>query len=219
MFFMIIALGFIFGLIVYMFMYIASKRSGKYFIAPFVTFIVAVLLTMYGLFVVGGFEGMAYGLLGLGFLIVAIIGTLLLPVMLRNGVEGKEFSNKDKVGLFLLPFLLFSVIFSLVYFDKGYWVIDEGTRPYSESTKTGYRLSTISEGKKAVYIRLGKDHVGKSIEVKKVSQMGQTTVIIDIQDNGEKQREPYIRIGLDRMKDELTVKTTDGEIIESLDKY
>lgn len=214
MFFLPIGIGFIFGLIVYIFMYIISKRSGKYYLAPFINFFGAILVTMYGIFVVRGFEGMAYGLLGFGMLITAIIGTLLLPMMVRKVEVRKEFSKKDKVSLFLLPLLFFAIVYSLVYFDKGYWIIDEGTYVYSESIEQRYWVSTISEGKKAVYIRLGKEYLGNSIEINKVTQRGQTTVFLDVKNDGDEDRAPYIKIGLDQVKDELIVKTTDGKVIE-----
>src|SRR5690625_7063153 len=80
MFFLPGGIGLVLGSIVFMFMHIASKRSGRYYLAPLATFLVAVLLMMYGLIVIGGFEGMGYGVLALGFLLIAIIGTLLLPI-------------------------------------------------------------------------------------------------------------------------------------------
>jgi|SRR5690625_388289 len=214
MFFLPGGVGLVLGSIVFMFMHIASKRSGRYYLAPLATFLVAILLTLYGLIVIGGFEGMGYGVLAFGFLLIAIIGTLLLPIKMRKGVGRKDFSKKDKISLFLLPFLLIAIIFSLNYFEKDYWIIEEGTQPYNESIRDGYTTSTISEGRKMIHIELGEDYEGKMIQVKKVTHRGATTIVIDIQDHGIQQQVPFIKIGLDQIKDDLIVKTTDDVIIE-----
>lgn len=218
MFFLPILLGLILGLIVFMFTYIVSKRSGKYHLAPLVTFLATGLLLMYGLFIVGGFEGMAYGLVSLGTLITAIIGTLVLPSKLRKGTDKTDFTKKDKVSLVLLPLLLIVLIWLPIYADKNYWVIEEGARPFGESSAQGYQTSTISEGSKMLAIHLGEEYKGKSIEVKKVSQRGTTTVVLAIQEGEKEQEVPFIKIGLDTIKDPLIVKTTDGEVIDPLNK-
>lgn len=215
MFFLIGLLGLILGSIVFIFLHIASKRSGKYYIAPLVTFLAAVLLTLYGIIIVGGFEGLfGYGMIGLGFLIIAIIGTLLLPAWLRRGGGPKEFTRMDLVSMFLLPFLLIAIIFSLNIFNKDYWISEAGTQPYNDLNMEGYSISTISEGRKMVYIELGEDYQGKTINVDKVSHRGGTTILLDVDEEGKKGEVPFIKIGLDHIKDDLTVKTTGGDVIE-----
>ena len=218
MFFLPILLGLVVGLIVFMFTYIVSKRSGKYYLAPLVTFLGTGLLLMYGLFIVGGFEGMAYGLLSLGFLIVAIVGTLILPAKLRKGAGKKDFTKKDKVSLVLLPLLLIALIWIPVYADKNYWVIEEGTSLISETSASGYQTTTISEGSKMLAIYLDEEYKGKKIEVEKVDQRGTTTVTLAIQEGEKAQEVPFIKIGLDKIKDLLIVKATDGVVIEPLNK-
>ena len=218
MFFLPILLGLVLGLIVFMFTYIISKRSGKYYMAPLVTFLGTGLLIMYGLFIVGGFEGMAYGLLSLGFLIVAIVGTLILPAKLRKEADKKDFTKKDKVSLVLLPLLLIVLIWIPVYVDNNYWVIEEGTSPLSETSPQGYQTSTISEGSKMLVIYLDEEYKGKKIEVKKVDQRGTTTVTLAIQEGGKAQEVPFIKIGLDKIKDPLIVKTVDGDVIDPVNK-
>lgn len=216
MFFLPIVLGVIFGVILFMFTFVAQKRSGKYYLASIVTFLASIAVTVYGLIVVGGFEGMAYGLLGIGFLFVAIIGTISLPLILRKAKK-KEFNTKDKVYLFLLPALFFGIVLSMAYFSEEHWVIEEGTIPVSEADEAGYTTSTILEGRKMIYLTLGEDHAGGNIEIKDVSQWGSTDVIVEITEGGNPREVPYIKIGVDEIIVPLKVETTDGVMIQSLD--
>lgn len=201
------------GVILFSFIFIASKRSGKYYMAPIGTFLAAGIVTLYGLFFVGGFEGMAYGLIGLVFLSVAILGTLLLPLLLRKNHEKKPFSKKDKWSLFLLPLAMILIIGSMIVSNKTYWVIEEGTRAMSDSEYQGYMESTILEGRKMLDIRLGKGYEGKRIQVEKVKQIGSTTVVLRIEEGGTPNELPYIKIGIDQIKKPLVVETTDGSPI------
>lgn len=107
---------------------------------------------------------------------------------------------------------------TLIYFDENYWVIEKGTLPSSEASVEGYTTETISEGNEMLYIRLGEDYEGKSVQVKKVKQRGATMVILAIQDDGNTQEVPYIKIGIDVIKDPLTVQTTDGVVMKPISK-
>jgi YesK-like protein len=78
----LLAAGLFWGILLFIFTYTLSKAYGKQFIPMIVNLLAAVLVTAYGLFVIGGFEGMAYGFLGFGFLITAIIGRHHLPKVL-----------------------------------------------------------------------------------------------------------------------------------------
>lgn len=218
MFYLLILWGLILGIIVFMFTYIVSKKSGKYYLASIITFLGTGILLVYGLFIVGGFEGMAYGLLSLGFLIVAIVGTLILPVKLRKGADKKDFTKKDQVMLVLLSLLFVSLIWIPNFVDKNHWVIEEGARSFSETSIQGYQTSTILEGRKMLAIYLGEKYKGKKIEVKKVDQRGTTIVTLAIQEGGKEQEVPFIKVGLDTIKDPLVVKTTDGEVLDPLNK-
>ena len=53
------------GFIIFTFTVIAAKINGKYYFAPIVTFLMSIAITAYGLFIVGGWDGMAYGLLAI----------------------------------------------------------------------------------------------------------------------------------------------------------
>src|SRR5699024_6993526 len=140
--------------------YIASKKNGKYYLAPIITFLSAIAITAYGLIVVRGFEGMVYGFLAFGFLIASIAGTLLLPFFVRRK-NSQQFKKKDKVGLVILPIIFFATIGLAIYSDDGYWIIEKGTTPYVQEEgrpESYYHISTISEGRKQVKLVLGKQY-------------------------------------------------------------
>lgn len=212
--------GFLLGTIVFMFFYVASKKSGQYFLAPIITFLFSLAITAYGLFAVGGFEGMGYGLVGVGFVAVSIIGTLLLPIFTRRG-SAQQFTKRDKASLILLPLLFFSIIVLSIYLDDGYWIIEQGGVTYVEDgSRAGlenyYKVSTILEGKKKIDLMLGKDFLGKEIEVENVSKWGSTEITLNIVDGEAENKAPYISIGLDEIKEPLTIQTTDGMVFESV---
>lgn len=209
---MILFLGLALGIILFIFTFIVSKRNGKYYLAPMVTFLSAIGITAYGLFFVGGFEGMAYGILALEFLVISIIGTLLLPLLIRRK-SSQEFKKGDKISLFILPLFFFLAVGLIIYSDEGYWIIDQGK---TNGEMEGYETDTIMEGRKEVYLRLGEEYLGKEIKVKKVSRRGPTEITLEIVEGENKNKAPTIRIGLDEIKEPLKVQTTDGVIFDSL---
>lgn len=209
---MFLVIGAFLGFIMFTFTFIASKKNGKYYLAPIVTFLMSIAITTYGLFFVGGFEGMAYGILAAEFLLISIIGTLLLPLLTRKKASG-QLNQVDKISLAILPLLFFLTIGAVVYFDKGYWLIQEGV---TNGEVQGYETSTGMEGVKEISLMLGKDFVGKKIEVKKVSRSGPTVITVKITEDGDTTMSPYITIGLDEIKDPLQIKTTDGVIFEPI---
>ena len=80
--------------------------------------------------------------------------------------------------------------------------------------ETYYEVTTISEGRKQVTLVLGKEYSGKNVEVDNVSRWESTEITIKITDEGMEDKTPYIWIGLDEIKDPLTIQTTDGVVIE-----
>lgn len=209
---MFLVIGAFLGFIMFTFTFIASKKNGKYYLAPIVTFLMSIAITTYGLFFVGGFEGMAYGILAAEFLLISIIGTLLLPLLTRKKASG-QLNQVDKISLAILPLLFFLTIGAVVYFDKGYWLIQEGV---TNGEVQGYKTSTGMEGVEEISLILGKDFVGKKIEVKKVSRSGPTIITVKITEDGDTTMSPYITIGLDEIKDPLQIQTTDGVIFEPI---
>lgn len=210
--------GVFFGLIIFVFTFIASKKNGKYYLAPIITFLLAIAITAYGLIIIGGFEGMAYGFLAAGFLIVSIAGTLLLPLLTRKEAS-RQFRKKDKLSLVILPIIFFAAIGLVIYSDQGYWLIDKGTKSYVQEENgmdTYYRVSTISEGKRQVTLMLGEKYSGKEIKVDSVSKWGPTEITVELTDGNNENKTPYITIGLDEIKEPLKVQTTDGVEFESV---
>ncbi|GAB0169978.1 YesK family protein [Lysinibacillus sp. CTST325] len=205
--------GFIIGACIFLFTLIAMKKTGKFYLAPIVTFLIAVFTVLYGMFKVGGFEGMGYGIIGVGILIAAIAGTLLLPF--TKGLKKSEFNKVDKSILFIVPVLIFAIIGWAITLDKGYWINEEGVIAAGNDTSSYYEVSTISEGMKQIHIQLGEKYEGKHLEVEDVKTIGTTEITVKVVDKGKKTRLPFIKIGLEKIVEPLVVQTTDGEIINS----
>lgn len=211
---MIVLVGFILGASIFLFTLIALKKTGKFYLAPIVTFLIAVLTVLYGMFKVGGFEGMGFGIIGVGILTAAIGGTLLLPFM--KGIKQSEFNKVDKSILLIVPALIFAIIVWTITLDEGYWINEEGVIEAGNDTPSYYEVSTISEGSKQIHIQLGEKYEGKHLEVKDVKTLGNTEITVKVVDKGNaKEGLPFIEIGLEKIVEPLVVQTTDGEIINS----
>lgn len=214
----LILLGLFFGILIFSFTLIVSKKSGTFYLAPLVTFVVAFLVIAYSLLIIRGFEGMAYGFLGACFFIVALVGVLCLPFITRK-MKREHLNKVDKLLLFIIPVIFFTTIGFMGYTDKGYWIIDEGgIMERYQTSDSYYNVTTISEGAKQVHIQLGNKYVGKGIEIKKVKTLGNTEIIVDVTDGPDSDLKPYITIGLDEIVEPFKVQTTDGEAIESIRK-
>lgn len=209
--YLIIIGGIFLGSIVFLFTYIASKKFEKYYIAPVITFLFFIAISLYGFIIVGGFDGLGYVLIAFGFLIAGVAGTLLLPGLSRRS-KSKECGKSDKLMLIVLPLIFFTVIGSAFYLDRNYWVIDEGEKTYMGDSY--YEISTISEGNKQVALTLGEAYAGKTIEVENINHRGSTDITINIVDSRSDDKTPYIWIGLYDINEPLTIRTTDGTIIE-----
>ena len=99
--FLILLGGLFLGFILFMFTFIFSKMNGKYYLASIITLLFAVIIVAYGLFFVGGFEGMAYLFLAAGFFIISIVGALFSPLLIREK-ESKQFNKRDEISLLIL---------------------------------------------------------------------------------------------------------------------
>ncbi|MGJ9384334.1 hypothetical protein [Salipaludibacillus sp. CF4.18] len=205
------------GLIIFIFTFIASKKTGRFYLAPLTTFFAAVAVTVYGFTVVGGFGGMGYGFLGLSILSVAVGGTLILKLLVRK-VDKKRLNKIDKGSLVVLPIILLTSIALIIYLEDNYWIIEKGETPFVEDetmAKNYYRVSTISEGSKQIFLSLNNEYLGKEIEVEKVSKWGATEITVQIVDGDNQNHRPYIMIGVDEIIEPLKVQTTDGVIFDS----
>ncbi|MGF2616417.1 hypothetical protein FZC84_01350 [Rossellomorea vietnamensis] len=214
-------IGLFWGTLLFVFSYILSKKYGKYFVPPLVNFFAAFLITAYGFNFVRSFEGMAYGFLGLGFLITAIIGTILLKFIVGKA-EQKHSMKRDRILLISLPLVFTISLGVLVFTNKNYRIIDEGSTKFAEEDSRKYedyyRVTTVSEGRKQVTLTLGKDYMGKEIKVDRVSQRNNTEIIIELKEGEHKSHTPYIMIQLDEIKEPLIVQTSEGETIESIEE-
>ncbi|GAB3068543.1 hypothetical protein [Virgibacillus ainsalahensis] len=216
MVFLVMLGGIFLGSLMFMFTFIASKRNGKYYLAPIITFLFSIVITAYGFLVIRGFEGMGYAFLAAGFLIVSIAGTLLLPLFIRRK-DAQQFRKTDKITLVILPFIFFATIGLVIYSEQGYWINDKGERTFVEdgNSESSYRISTISEGKKQVTLKLGKEYAGKEIEVENVTKRGPTEITVKLVEGEDENKVPYIEIGLDEINEPLKVQTTEGDVIHS----
>lgn len=209
---MVYFIGPFLGVIVFLFTYIASKKSGNYYLAPVITFSLAFVMTAFSIIVVRGWEGMAFFMVAAGVFIVSFLGTIALPFITRNK-KAQPYSKADKISLTVLPIILFVGFGSLIYFDKGYWIIDQGEWQF-ESEQSLYEVKTIFEGRKQVFLRLGNEYRGKKIEIDKISKWGPTTITVNIIEGENESEVPYIKIGLDRIRQPLTVQTNDGVVFK-----
>lgn len=210
---MISSIGFIIGACIFLFTLIAMKKTGKFYLAPIVTFLIAVFTVVYGMFKVGGFEGMGFGIIGVGILIAAMVGTLLLPF--TKVLKKSEFNKVDKSILFIVPVLIFSIIGWAITLDEGYWINEEGVIVAGNDTSSYYEVSTISEGMKQIHIQLGEKYKGKHLEIKDVKTLGNTEITVKVVDKEKATGLPFIKIGLEKIVEPLVVQTTDGEKINS----
>jgi YesK-like protein len=212
-------MGLFWGTLLFVFTYTVSKKFGAYFIPPLVNFFAAFLITAYGLVLVGRFEGMAYGFMGVGILISAIIGTISMKFLGAKG-EQKRLVRRDKITLIVIPVIFVSSLMIIINSQENYWIIEEGSKKYVEAEgneyENSYRVTTISEGKKQVTLMLGKDYLGKELDVKKVRQRGRTEIILDIAEGENGDHTPYIMIGVNEINEPLTVRTIDGVVFESI---
>ncbi|WP_217585496.1 hypothetical protein [Lentibacillus saliphilus] len=211
--YLIMLVGLFLGVILFAFIFIVSKRGGKYYLAPVITFLFSGMIVAYSLFIVGGFEGVGYLFIAVGFFIVSIVGTLLLPLLIRR-IEPQHLNKRDKISLVLLPIIFFSTIGIAINSGDGYWIIKQASAAPVETE--GYRISTISEGSKEVTLLLGEKYLGKEVEVENVSKRGSTEIILKFVDGGDDDKVPFIQIGIKEINEPLKVKTTDGDIFEPI---
>lgn len=205
--------GLFLGFIFFMFTFIVSKRSGKYYLAPIITFLFSGIIVAYSVFVVGGFEGMGYLFVAAGFFTISVLGTLSLPFLIRR-IESRHLNKRDKISLLVLPIIFFATIWIAIYSEDRYWIIEQASAAPVEIE--GYRISTISEGRKEVTLLLGEEYLGKEIEVENVSKRGPTEITLRFVDEGEENKVPFIQIGIKEINEPLKVQTTDGVIFEPI---
>ncbi|GAA5417018.1 hypothetical protein Pryu01_02079 [Paraliobacillus ryukyuensis] len=167
MLFQIILIGLLIGANLFFFTYLITKKNKLVYLSPLVTFLSIPLFLAYGLYVVRGWEGMTFLFISLGILIVSVIGTVLLSFRSRKSIPNNV-KKLEKVGVFLLPFLLVSSLLLITYLDKEYWVLEKGVSV--ASSESYYKTSDLIEGNKQVYIKLSEEYIGKEINIEDVKQ-------------------------------------------------
>ncbi|SDM42058.1 YesK family protein [Sediminibacillus halophilus] len=213
--YLILAYGLFLGLLVFGFFFILSKFKKQFYLAPLLTFITALIIVLYSFYIVRGFEGMGYVFLAIGVFLISVLGTMAMPLLTKSSKLTKV-TIWDKIGLVVLPVIFFTTIFVVNGKDDDYWIIDEGHTAVNDNTYSHYRVSTISEGNKQIYLILGEEYIGKKMEVQEVNQNESTEVVLDVvEDESNPNKSPFIYIGLDEIKEPLTVRTMEGEEIQS----
>jgi len=212
-------IGLLIGLGVYALSYLFVKEMENK-VRVSVVAMIGVLILIGSFTVIGGFEGMPFGVLSLGILTIS----LLLAFF------GKSSLWKKLVFTFVILFVVSYSAF--MYLNKvDYWVVkkthyfsagDVGSymqQLQKDTTIQGYKTFTISEGNKGVVLSLGEKMAGNNIEVLDVKENGRTTEIkIRTFYNQSSERNPVIMIGLDRLKSEIIIMDTNGTIYEKATK-
>lgn len=87
MIFVPVAIGLLLGYCLFSLTYRYTKRTEKRYLAPGITGLAGVAIIVASILLIGGFEGMGYGIVGIGFLVIAIVGLfvfLFKPIENRN---------------------------------------------------------------------------------------------------------------------------------------
>lgn len=129
MYYLTILLGIILGVILFLFLFIAAKRTGLYFLSPLITFLGAIGIIVFSV-MRDDAKSVDYGLIGIGFLIAAVVSALLLPAKLRTS-EKRSWSKGDVAGLIFLPCLLTAMIVFFMYFNEDNWMFEKEKLSYN----------------------------------------------------------------------------------------
>ncbi|MCA1012819.1 hypothetical protein [Halobacillus halophilus] len=211
--------GLFLGLLIFSFFFIISKFKGVYFLAPLLTFLTALGVVLYSIIIVRGFEAMGYLFLAGGIFLISVLGTALLPLLTKSE-KLRKVSLWEKIALFVLPVVFFATIFIATSAGKGYWIVNEGHAVVQNEMESYYSLSTDSNGDKEIYVKLGKEYKGEKVEVQEVNQNDDTEVVVHVMESESNEnnanKAPFIIIGLDEIKEPLTVRTTEGEELPSV---
>ncbi|MGG4469502.1 hypothetical protein ABER68_15825 [Paenibacillus alvei] len=212
----LLLIGFIIGIIIYLVTYVYGKgipnvkRSLSVLCGGIILLLVSILL-------IGGFEGMPFGIVSIGVISMAIIFFI---------VGKSSFWKKT----FCLIVLLYAVVFSAyTYFDKvNYWVVDKGNVE-SQGLLThlhniegnpsirGYKMFNILEGSKGIFLTLGEQMRGNTIELLDVENSnGRTEIKIRTNYNNSLEKNPFIVIGIDKIESEILITDTDGTVYKEI---
>ncbi|WP_340372111.1 YesK family protein [Peribacillus sp. FSL E2-0218] len=174
-------------------------------------FSLGILILVFSLFVIGGFEGMPYGVLSLGVMTLAI-----LYFFLNRYPLGRKILFIG-VPLIMALHILFVFINQVDYrvVDKERLTDDE-TGNYIEKIEkdtsiVGYKKFKGGEGEDFLLISMGGERKGNTIEVLEVNEDSEKTIIrIRTSFNKNPEPNPYIAVALTRIKSKVVILDTDG---------
>lgn len=208
-------IGLLIGLGCYSITYLFAKNTDN-LRRVLVVFILGAVCLLGSLTIIGGFEGMPYGVLSVGIFTVSILMAFL----------GKNLIWKKSVYTFIILIVVLYVSFDLInkvdysvgkkrnYGDDVYSYTQQLQK---DTTIRGYKIFTISEGDKGIVLSLGDKMAGNNIEVLNVKEQGDTTVIeIRTFYNQSTEKNPWIMIGFNRLKSNIVIMDTDGTLYEEL---
>lgn len=173
-------------------------------------FSLSILIFVFSISVIGGFEGMPYGVLSLGVLTLAVLYFFL---------------NRFDIGKKIL-FIGFPLIFAVHIFigfinQVDYQVVDKErlmdveTKQYigkieKDTSVVGYKKFKDGEGD-FLLISMGGKKKGNTIEVLEVKEDYDKTIIrIRTSYNKNPEPNPYIAVALTRIKSKVVILDTDG---------
>ncbi|WP_025784567.1 YesK family protein [Sporosarcina sp. D27] len=110
MIFVPIGIGLILGFLLFSFIYILTKRSEKRYIASVVTAFSGIVIIVASILLLGGFEGMGFGIIGIGFVVIAIAGLFVFLFKPVDQHHTHQLSVKDKRNLMGIPAVFVLVV-------------------------------------------------------------------------------------------------------------
>ncbi|MGZ9816183.1 YesK family protein [Peribacillus simplex] len=176
-----------------------------------ILFSLGFLIFVFSIFVIGGFEGMPYGVLSLGVFTLAI-----LYFFLKKYVIGK------KILFIGVPLIIAIHIFIGFINQVDYRVVDkerltdDEVEPYIEKIEkdtsiVGYKKFEGYEEEDILLISMGGEKKGNTIEVLEVKEDSEKTIIrIRTLYNKNPEANPYIAVALTRVKSKVVILDTDG---------
>ncbi|MGG0738172.1 hypothetical protein [Niallia taxi] len=217
MFSILFLIGLLIGSVSYVITYIYGKEISNVKRSIAVT-VVGVISLIVSMVVIGGFEGMPFGVMSAGIILMAIVFFLI-----------------GKIGFLRKTVILGLVVYALIYAayidynQVNYWIDDKTVQDQdgnilahlhnieTDTSIKGFKVFTIMEGQKEIALSLGEKMAGNRIEVTDVeNKEGQTEVHIRTTYNQSEEKNPYILVGLDNEESEIVVIDTDGTVYEEL---
>lgn len=174
-------------------------------------FSLGILILVFSLFVIGGFEGMPYGVLSLGVLTLAVLHFFL-----------NRYSLGRKILFIGVPLIIALHILFVFINQVDYRVVDkerltdDETGNYIEKIEkdtsiVGYKKFKGGEGEDFLLISMGGERKGNTIEVLEVNEDSEKTIIrIRTSYNKNPEPNPYIAVALTRIKSKVVILDTDG---------